>query len=97
MLGKAFYVARNSYSILVKDPKVKVLLWRPRCRWEVSSKIDVGGCEDVNWVHLCWICSSHGSSCGEYRLLGCDVIVWQKPTRLLEKYAAYKIALLASC
>jgi hypothetical protein len=35
---------RNVYKILVRNPEVKRLLRRSRCRWEYKIRIDLGTC-----------------------------------------------------
>jgi hypothetical protein len=35
---------RNAYKILVRKPEEKTSLGRPRRKWDVDIKIDLGGC-----------------------------------------------------
>jgi hypothetical protein len=45
---------RNAYSILVRKPKGKRPLGRPRCKWEDNIRMDLReiGWECVDWIHL---------------------------------------------
>ena len=45
---------RGVYSVLVGKPEGKILLGRPRRRWEYNIKIDLQevGCGDVDWIEL---------------------------------------------
>jgi hypothetical protein len=45
---------RNAYNILVRKPKGKRPLRRPRCRWEDNILMDLReiGCRGVDWIHL---------------------------------------------
>jgi hypothetical protein len=55
---------RNVYRVLVRKPKGKRPLERPRYRWEDRIKVDLGeiGCGDADWIHLV-----HGISAGCFR------------------------------
>ena len=45
---------RGVYSVLVAKPEGKILLGRPRRRWEYNIMIDLQevGCGDVDWIEL---------------------------------------------
>jgi hypothetical protein len=45
---------RNVYRLLVRKPEGKRPLGRPRCRWAVNIKMDLGevGWGDVDWIGL---------------------------------------------
>ena len=46
--------SRNAYRVLVRKPKGKRPLGRPRRRWEDNIKMDlrVVGCDPVEWIDL---------------------------------------------
>jgi hypothetical protein len=45
---------RKAYKILILKPEWKILLGRPRCRWEHNIRMDLReiGWEGVDWIHL---------------------------------------------
>jgi len=45
---------RGVYRVLVGKPEVKMLLGRPRRRWEDNIKVDLEevGCGDTDWIEL---------------------------------------------
>jgi hypothetical protein len=52
--GHAGHMAenRNGYALLVGKPERKILLERPRCRWEDNNKIDL---REMGWGAMDWI------------------------------------------
>jgi hypothetical protein len=56
-MGRAFRIhgeRRNAYRILVGKPEVRRRLGRPRRRWEVNIKMDLGetGWDGMDWTDL---------------------------------------------
>jgi hypothetical protein len=45
---------RSVYRVLVVKPEGKRPLWKPRCRWEDTIKIDLQEvvCRDMVWIEL---------------------------------------------
>jgi hypothetical protein len=43
---------RNAYGILVGNPEGKRPLGRPRRRWVDNIKIDLIGCDGMDWIEL---------------------------------------------
>jgi hypothetical protein len=46
---------RNAYRLLMSNPEGKILLGRPRRRWMVNIKIDLGEIGQVVWIGLVWL------------------------------------------
>jgi hypothetical protein len=53
-MWRAWGVVRSAYNILVGKPEGKILLGRPRRRWEYNIQMDLGaiGFGVVDWINL---------------------------------------------